>query len=143
MTENIESLLISVNPEYFELIPCRSVEYSQAINIDQIKGMTITAVVYKESNESLLIHLNTHVLEMIHHQGCCETVYLADVVGSFEDLIGYPLLEASESIVEDMSSTASSYNFRTVKVSVQLRWVGGSNGYYSETVDCYLYPAGD
>ena len=108
--------------------------------------MTITAVVYKEVNESLLIHLNTHVLEMIHHQDCCETVYLADVVGSFEDLIGYPLLEVSESIVDmataDMSSTASYYNFKTVKASVQLRWVGESNGYYSETVDCYLYPTG-
>ena len=138
---------ISVNPEYFELIPCRSVEYNQAINIDQIKGMTITAVVYKESNESLRIHLNTHVLEMIHHQDCCETVYLADVVGSFEDLIGYPLLEVSESTVntnsEGMSSTASYYNFNTVKASVQLRWVGESNGFYSETVDCYLYPVGD
>ena len=137
---------ISVNPEYFELIPCRSVEYSQAINIDQIKGMTITAVVYKESDESLHIHLNTHVLEMIHHQDCCESVYLADVVGSFEDLIGYPRLEVSESIVntnsEDYSSTASYYNFKTVKASVQLRWVGESNGYYSETLDCYLYPTG-
>lgn len=138
---------ISVNPEYFELIPCRSVEYSPSISIDQIKGMTITAVVYKETNESLLIHLNTHVLEMIHHQDCCETVYLADVVGSFEDLIGYPLLEVTESIVnnelEDMSSTASYYNFKTVKASVQLRWVGESNGYYSETVDSFLYTTGD
>ena len=137
---------ISVNPGYFELIPCRSVGYSQAINIDQITGMTITAVVYKETDESLLIHLNTHVLEMLHHQDCCETVYLADVVGSFEDLIGYPLLEVSESIVdiatEDMSSTTSYYNFRTIKASVQLRWVGESSGYYSETVDCYLYKTG-
>ena len=137
---------ISVNPAYFELIPCRSVEYNQAINIEQIKGMTITAVVYKETNESLLIHLNTHVLEMIHHQDCCETVYLADVVGSFEDLIGYPLLEVSESIVdiesEDYSSTASYYNFRTVKASVQLRWVGESNGFYSEIVESYLHTAG-
>ena len=138
---------ISVNPEYFDLIPCRSVEYPPAINIDQIKEMTITAVVYKETNESLRIHLNTHVLEMIHHQNCCETVYLADVVGSFEDLIGYPLLEVSESTVDigndDTSSTASYYNFNTVKASVQLRWVGESNGYYSETVGCYLYPTGD
>ena len=138
---------ISVNPEYFELIPLNSKSYRNSINIDQIKGMTITAVVYKETNESLLIHLNTHVLEMIHHQDCCETVYLADVVGSFEDLIGYPLVEVSESIVdiatEGMSSTATYYNFKTVKASVQLRWVGESNGYYSVAVNCYLYPAGD
>ena len=138
---------ISVNPEYFELIPYNHKGYKNPINIEQLTGMTITAVVYKESDESLLIHLNTHVLEMIHHQDCCETVYLADVVGSFEDLIGYPLLEVAETIVntnsEDMSSTASYYNFRTVKASVQLRWVGESNGFYSETVDCYLHTVGD
>ena len=137
---------ISVNPGYFELIPYCSVGYSQAINIDQIKGMTITAVVYKESDESLHIHLNTHVLEMFHHQDCCETVYLADVVGSFEDLIGYPLLEVSETIVNNEigeSSTASYYNFRTVKASVQLRWVGESNGFYSEIVESYLHTVGD
>ena len=137
---------ISVNPWYFDLIPYNPKQYASTSKFEQIQGMTITAVVYKEVSESLLIHLNTHVLEMIHHQDCCETVYLADVVGSFEDLIGHPLLEVSESTVEtsseDMSSTASYYNFKTVKASVQLRWVGESNGYYSETVDCYLYPTG-
>lgn len=139
---------ISVNPEYFELIPFTSEGYRQSINIDQIKGMTITAVVYDMDKESLLIHLNTHVLEMVHHQDCCETVYLADVVGSFEDLIGYPLLEVTESLVEGElegyeSSTASYYNFKTVKANVQLRWVGESNGYYSETVECFLHTAGE
>ena len=137
---------ISVNPEYFDLIPCTSKEDVPPVNLKELEGKTITAVIYKESNESLLIHLNTHVLEMIHQQDCCETVYLADVVGSFEDLIGYPLLEVSESTVntatEEVSSTASYYNFRTVKASVQLRWLGESNGYYSETIDCYLYPTG-
>lgn len=137
---------ISVNPEYFDLIPYTPGQYASTSNFEQIQGMTITAVVYKETSESLHIHLNTHVLEMIHHQECCETVYLADVVGSFEDLIGYPLLEVSENLVdigsEDISSTTSYYNFRTIKASVQLRWVGESSGYYSETVDCYLYPVG-
>ena len=138
---------ISINPEYFDLIPYKVGQYASTSKFEQIQGMTITAVVYKESNESLLIHLNTHVLEMIHHQDCCETVYLADVVGSFEDLIGYPLLEVSENLVdiatEDMSSTASYYNFKTIKASVQLRWVGESNGHYSETIDCFLYPTGN
>ena len=137
-------MYISINPEYFDLIPYDTTEYTSAIPLEQLQGMAITAVVYDEQNESLLIHLNTHVLEMIHHQDCCETVYLADVVGSFEDLIGYPLLEVSESIVDIESAyesaTASYYNFKTVKASVQLRWVGESNGYYSETIDCFLYP---
>lgn len=135
---------ISVNPEYFELIP--HILSSKLIHVDQLVGMTITAVIYRENTESLLIHLNTHVLEMVHVQDCCETVYLADVVGDFEDLIGYPLLKVSESIVkisqEEPSSTASYYNFKTVKANVQLRWVEESSGYYSETIDCYLHPVG-
>ena len=114
---------ISVNPWYFDLISYNPEQYASTSKFEQIQGMTITAVVYKEVNESLLIHLNTHVLEMIHHQDCCETVYLADVVGSFEDLIGYPLLEVSESIVdiatEDSSSTAALYSIKTGKASVQ------------------------
>ena len=137
---------ISINPVYFELIPYTPKAYSSSIDVEQLKGMTITAVAYKEENESLLIHLNTHVLEMIHRQDCCETVYLADVVGNFEDIIGYPLLEVSESIVStptaDESTTASYYNFKTVKANVQLRWVGESNGFYSETIDCYLHSTG-
>ena len=138
---------ISINPEYFELIPFTT-NYKLPVAIEQLTGMAITAVIYKEDNESLLIHLNTHVLEMIHYRDCCETVYLADVVGNFEDLIGYPLLEVSESIVniesaEYESTTASYYNFKTVKANVQLRWVGESNGYYSETVNCNLYPTGN
>ena len=140
-------MYISVNPAYFDLIPYTPDQYASTSKFEQIQGMTITAVVYKETSESLLIHLNTHVLEMVHHQDCCETVYLADIVGSFEDLIGYPLLEVSESIVDAEidgceSSTASYYNFKTVKANVQLRWIGESNGYYSETVGCYLYTAG-
>ena len=78
---------ISVNPEYFALIPYTPKEHKFSINLKKLEGKTITAVIYEESNESLLIHLNTHVLEMIHHQACCETVYLADVVGNCEDLI--------------------------------------------------------
>lgn len=140
-------MYISVNPAYFDLMPYIPGQHRSISEFEQLQGMTITAVVYKEDNESLLIHLNTHVLEMIHHQDCCETVYLADVVGEPEDLIGYPLIEVSESTVDignsDISSTASYYNFKTVKASVQLRWVGESNGYYSETVGCYLYPTGD
>ena len=139
---------ISINPEYFELIPHNPEKYGLSIDISELKGMTITAVIYNTDDESLWIHLNTHVLQMAHFQECCETVYLADVVGNFEDLIGYPLLEVTESIVDitsanTESSTASYYTFKTLKASVQLRWVGESSGYYSETVDCFLYPTGN
>lgn len=81
------------------------------------------------------IHLFYHI------QDCCESVELQDVTGDLTDLVGYPLLQAelvSESGEESKygdTSTWSFYKFATRKGSVTLRWLGSSNGYYSETVD--------
>ena len=79
-------------------------------------------------------------------QDCCESVYIEDIVGDLDDLVGTPLLlveEVSnydgESKYEDgeysESETWTYYRFRTMKGSVDIRWYGTSNGYYSESVD--------
>lgn len=78
-----------------------------------------------------------------HEQDCCETVVIDDVNGSWGDLIGTPLLVADERIShEDLkgreyydSITWTFYTFRSVKGSVDVRWHGSSNGYYSEKVN--------
>jgi hypothetical protein len=79
--------------------------------------------------------------DMYHPQDCCEQVYLDDVVGGLKDIMGYPVLSAYESSSEvepedphDDSSTWTFYNISTIKGSVTLRWLGTSNGYYSERV---------
>ena len=83
-----------------------------------------------------------------HSQDCCETVIVDDVVGEWTDLYGHPLLVAEERESDDHhgvrpdglpigddSNTWTFYTFRSVGGSVDVRWNGSSNGYYSESVD--------
>lgn len=70
-----------------------------------------------------------------HQQDCCETVTIEDVCGDLSDLVGSPIVEAEcVSEEEDGSGTFSFYKFATAKGHVTVRWVGRSNGYYSERV---------
>lgn len=78
-----------------------------------------------------------------HYQECCESVLIEDVVGKWEDLCGYPLLVAEERISHDHDEDTGSYEantwtfytFRCLNGSVDVRWHGNSNGFYSESVD--------
>lgn len=79
---------------------------------------------------------------MHHSQDCCESVSLNEIVGEVTDLIGSPLLKADESSNSDEkpdehadSWTWTFYHLATIKGYVTLRWLGESNGYYSESVD--------
>jgi hypothetical protein len=85
---------------------------------------------------------NTNYVRFSHHQDCCEHVYIEDICGDLDDLIGAPLVEAEEVSNYDAgplgeydeSYTWTFYRFRTRKGSVTVRWYGSSNGYYSESV---------
>jgi len=77
---------------------------------------------------------------MYHDQDCCESVRLYDITGNPDDLIGAPLVMADETSSFDDpppnpdSWTWTYYKLATVKGFVTLRWLGESNGYYSEGV---------
>lgn len=86
---------------------------------------------------------------MFHYSDCCESVDIAQLDGDAEDLIGVPLSLAD--VVEDAdkpesytydytpeSCTWIFYRFATVKGYVNIRWLGRSNGYYSERVSLSL-----
>jgi hypothetical protein len=75
-----------------------------------------------------------------HDQGCCEHVSMEDIAGDLKDLVGSPITMAeevssdNEPEVQAESYTWTFYKFATVKGSVTVRWLGTSNGYYSEGV---------
>ena len=82
-----------------------------------------------------------------HSQDCCERVDINDIVGDLQDLVGEPLLVAEEvqgetpvDFVErdHESVTWTFYKFATRKGYVDVRWLGESNGYYSESVDLFV-----
>jgi len=87
------------------------------------------------------------VFEFYHEQDCCETVEIEDITGSLADLVGAPMTLADEAVHDndtpegtaapddvDDSYTWTFYRFATVLGFVTVRWLGSSNGYYSESV---------
>lgn len=110
-----------------------------------LKGRVISHIERRrESGDELILHMEDGVrYKMHHHQDCCESVTIEDITGDFTDLVGSPLLVAEESsqLGKDGdfgdTSTWTFYKLATIKGSVDIRWLGTSNGYYSESVDLY------
>lgn len=76
---------------------------------------------------------------MLHYQDCCESVEIEDICGDLTDIMDSEILEAEEVCNTDEtgqyeSATWTFYKIGTVKGRVTLRWLGVSNGYYSESV---------
>ena len=97
-------------------------------------------------DEMLFVDQNGERFLFSHRQDCCEHVRIEDVVGDLQDLVGEPLLVAEEvegSVPADFedeytgSYTFTFYKFATRKGYVDVRWLGESNGYYSESVDLF------
>jgi hypothetical protein len=80
-----------------------------------------------------------------HQQDCCESVDINDIVGDLQDLVGAPMLVAEEvsgatepDAEHYESYTYTFYKFATRKGYVDVRWLGESNGYYSESVELFV-----
>jgi hypothetical protein len=95
----------------------------------------------REENQILLTTRSGRKFLVYHEQDCCETVAIHWQDGSFDKLIGKPIVEARGIAVDtseeaiDSSQTTTTLVFRVDDQTVISRWIGDSNGYYSESVD--------
>jgi hypothetical protein len=111
------------------------------MNINDMVGKVFISVT--QDGYEMVFANDTERFKFLHWQDCCESVTIEDIVGDLSDLEGEPLLIAEEvsgeTPTEDdvyrESCTWTFYKFATRKGYVDVRWLGESNGYYSESVD--------
>ena len=120
-------------------------DWNNSAKIEDMVGKVFTSV--KNVGDTELVFENDQERYVFfHQQDCCETVRIEDIVGELSDLEGVELLKAEEthnlfdmikSIDQEFaeSGTWTFYKFATRKGYVDVRWLGESNGYYSESVD--------
>jgi hypothetical protein len=112
----------------------------------QMVGKTFVQVTGSVGSGEMLFETATGERFMFaHEQDCCESVDINDIVGDLQDLVGEPLLVseevkgATEPDEEHYESyTYTFYKFATRKGYVDVRWLGESNGYYSESVELFV-----
>jgi hypothetical protein len=112
------------------------------IKFSALKGLTLTGVTGEVGDEVIkFTSCGGRQFNLFHSQECCERVRVEDICGDLQDLIGSPIVQAEESSNESgpyagsESYTWTFYRIATAKGLVVIRWLGESNGYYSEGVD--------
>lgn len=119
----------------------------------ELLGLTLRRISGLEegSEQATFVTENGRTFKMYHSQDCCESVAINDVVGDIADLLDSPILRAEErsggdgdgadfALPQDgygESWTWTFYELATIKGSVTIRWLGESNGYYSEDVSFF------
>jgi len=109
----------------------------EIVVFDKMLDQVITVILKQRDNEELIFVTGNGFHRFYHDQSCCEHVMIDDIVGDLKNLIGVPLLQA-ESFTRVSHVTYTFYTFSTVRGTVTVKWIGESNGYYSEEVD-YMY----
>lgn len=127
-----------------------SVGYDYRSTDEQMKdmvGLTITKVTGGTGDEEIVVETQEgRTFKFYHEQDCCESVWVEDVAGEWDDLIGHPLRVAEEVSDSDAGFTAppedpdgydsntwTFYRLGSERGFVVIRFHGTSNGYYSES----------
>lgn len=108
-------------------------------------GMTLVNITGVIGSEEIIFETSDgRKFSLYHEEDCCESVSVNDIIGDFNDLLNTPILQAEEASDEmgepkpsdgcDDSWTWTFYKLATIKGYVTIRWLGESNGYYSESV---------
>ena len=115
-------------------------DWKSSANIADMVGKVFTSVT--ATGDTMVFENATDRYVFFHAQDCCESVNINDIVGDLSDLENEVLVMADEVEGESPadfeayeSYTWTFYKFATRKGYVDVRWLGESNGYYSESVN--------
>jgi len=144
-----KNMKIKVSKSQWKMIGNKTGWIKQAQDINQIKvliGKTLTNVSINDAKNEIIFVTNMGEKYILYHdQDDSENVTVEDINGELSDLENSPILMAEEVTQknkltemenenDDDSFTWTFYKFATIKGYVTIRWYGGSNGYYSESV---------
>ena len=115
------------------------------IAVGTLVGKTFKRVFVEDDDYDIvmLFQNDEETYVFLHDQNCCERVRVNDITGTLSDLENTPILMAEDVTnktelppdPEDTESfTWTFYRFATSKGFVVVRWLGESNGCYSEKV---------
>ena len=111
--------------------------YRNSCDIKDLNGKKVIGIYYDEENFQILTDDGVYAFH--HEYDCCESVWLTQVDGISDKIIGSRIVIAEvvtdEKDTEDGHTTWSFYKIGTNKGMIDFRFQGESNGCYSETVD--------
>ncbi len=118
---------------------------TQAVNVNELTpmiGATIALIDGGVGSEQMdFCAQDGRRFRFVYYPDCCASCSVQDVIGDLDDLLGSPIVLAEEVSSADEpapenadSYTWTFYRFGTAKGTVTVRWLGESNGYYSESV---------
>lgn len=105
----------------------------------ELTGKTLNDIDINDSKDVIkFICSDGTVYILYHEQDCCEIVNIEDITGDLEDLLYSEIITSEESTEECKEcsdhGTWTFYKLATSKGYVTIRWLGESNGFYSESV---------
>jgi len=108
-------------------------------SFEDLLGKTLTKVEQEGDDELHFYTDDSRRYKLHHYQDCCENVYIEDICGDLEDLVGSVITGAVEVSAENEEPSYGDeewtfYKLDTAKGGVTIRWHGSSNGYYSISV---------
>lgn len=120
--------------------------WGKTVELSELNGKVIKEIKgLEKSSEEVDIHTECGKhYRFYHDQDCCESVDLDDFEGDADHLVGALIVSAEEVASEapegredewTESQTWTFYKIETNKGGIWMRWLGESNGYYSESVE--------
>lgn len=109
---------------------------------EDLKGETLASVVVNADKDQIRFTLADGRAFLLHHvQDCCESVWVEDINGNLDDLVGEVVVaeESTQDLTAEENTHGESamwtfYRIATSKGFVVIRWCGASD-YYSVSVD--------